>query len=160
MQDPHPRGALGAGLLQGVGQQLLADQLVERLVEQELEREQVAADRTCGVGDRGAVALEPHRVPRRVGRAHPVGLGVLPLHQHELDDTVDGAVQERRVDAGAVRAADALAAGRLAEEVGRADVLERQVAARLDLQHLVDAEQVAEGPHDAVRVGRPSWPGR
>ena len=47
---------------------------------------------------------------------------------------------ERRVDAGAVRAAAAFPSGRLAEEVGGADVLERQEGARFDLQHLADIE--------------------
>ncbi len=79
-------------------------------------------------------------------------LGVLPLHQDQLAQSVGAAVHEGGVDAGAVRAADASSARGLAEEVGRADVLERQEAAGLDLQHPLDAEQRTESPLDTAGV--------
>jgi hypothetical protein len=53
-------------------------------------------------------------------------------------------MQEGGVHARAVRAAHSHAVARFAEEVLRADVLEGEVAARLDLEHLGSAEQVAE----------------
>ena len=49
MDDPDPGGALGAGLFQSVGQQLLADQLVEGFVEDEVKRQQVVAYRPVRV---------------------------------------------------------------------------------------------------------------
>ena len=88
--------------------------------------------------------METHGVLRRIGSAGRVGLGVLPLDQDQFDDVIEPAVRERGVDAGAVRAADAVTARHLAEEVGRPDVLERQVAARFDLQQLANPQQLAE----------------
>ena len=110
VQDTDPVGALGAGLFQRVGEELLTHELVDRLVQQQLERQDVSSDRTGWVGHGSAVPAQADRVPLRVGRAAAVGLGVLPLEQHQLGGAVGRAVLERGVHARAVRAADALTA--------------------------------------------------
>jgi hypothetical protein len=61
-------------------------------------------------------------------------------------------VQERCVDAGAVRAADPWTRWGLTEEVSRSDVLEREVATGLDRQNVIDLEQVAERADNPIRV--------
>jgi hypothetical protein len=61
-------------------------------------------------------------------------------------------VQEGRIDARAVRPPYALAVGHLAEVVVRADVLEGQVPARLDLKHLRRAQRLGEGAYQPLGV--------
>ena len=48
-----------AVVLQSVGQELLAHELVERLVEQELDRQYVVADRAVGSCEVGGVPPDP-----------------------------------------------------------------------------------------------------
>ena len=152
MDDPHPVGALGMALLELVGEELLTHQLVEGLVEQGLEREHVVAHRAVGSGQRGPVPLPTDGVLLRLWRASAVRLGVLPLQQDQLTTAIRAAVREGGVDARAVRAADSAATRYLAEEVGRADVLEGEQPTWLDLQHLVDSEERAERSDDSVGV--------
>src|SRR4051794_31504437 len=102
---------------QRMGQQLLTDELIERLVKDVLEGEEVISHRTRRIGERSAVPCQANLVLLRVGATDPIGLGVLPLDEDELDHPVLRAVQKRSIDAGAVRAPDAYPLCRLREEV-------------------------------------------
>src|SRR4051812_35792322 len=109
-----------------MGQQLLTDQLIERLIRQVVERQQVVAYRPRGIGEQRAVPLEADGVLSWTDGPERVLLCVLPLHQHQLDDTVSCAVKESGINAGAVRTTGALATNRLVEKILLTDVLERQ----------------------------------
>jgi hypothetical protein len=151
VDDAHAVSAEHPVLLEPVGEQLLAHQLVQRLVQHVGERQR-GVDGTGRIRPGSAVPLPAHRVLRRVGTPSSVGLGVLPLQQHQLGEAIHGPVQERRVDARAVRTPHSFAVGDLAEVVVRADVLEGQVTARLDLQHLRRAERLGEGADEPLGV--------
>ncbi len=151
MHDAHPVRSEHVVLLQRMGEQLLPDQLVQRLL-QDLGKRQGRLDRPVGCAPGCAVALPPDLVLRRLLGPRPVGLCVLPLEQHELDEAVLRAVQERCVEARAVGAAHALPGGHLVEVVRRSDVLERQEAAGLDLEDVPRAETVGEGKQQTLRV--------
>jgi hypothetical protein len=153
VKHAHPVRAFGCGLLESVCEQLLTHELVERLVEQQLEGQQVTVDGSFRVEDGLLVPAPPLGIALRVWVAQPIGLGVLPLHQHELDDSVRSPVQECSVDAGTPGPACAEPARRFAEDVRRPDVLEGQEPAGLDLQDLGDVEDLAERPLHARGVG-------
>lgn len=122
-----------------MGEQLLTHQLVQRFGEQIVEPEQIGTRRAVGANEERLIAFAPLQVLGQVGLEQAVGLGVPPFDQHELGEAPNGAVQERRVDAGALAAAYGPPVARFTEVVGWADVLERQVAIWFDLQHFGDA---------------------
>src|SRR5690242_16684998 len=110
-----------------MGEELLADQLVERLIEQLMQFEQVGPHRRVRRTNCAAVPSRPGRVLVGFGTPCDIPLGVLPLDQQELGDAVGAAMQERGVDARTPRAPDTSTMGCLTEEVGVTDELERQI---------------------------------
>ena len=128
VQDPDYRGQLIRILLETMSQELLPQELVERLVLDEVEAKQ-RLDRTVFA----QVVVEVAGTTRRgltgvVRECLGVALGVLPLHQRKLNHTIWSAVPEGRIHAGAIRTTRPHTSPALAEVVRATDELEGQEA--------------------------------